>query len=126
MTPAPRSRTPATAISPIPISHVQFRDSLDPQRSDQHQDSTHEERDPPDERVEDRIEIVAAPEPEREEYEDRQPGQDPARDARLSREHLDEPPQLHSPADDLGHAVEHLGRVAARLALKLHDERDLL
>ena len=59
-------------------------------------------------------------------HEDRQTGQDPPRDASLSREHLDEPPELHPAPDHLGDPVEHFGRVAAGLALEAHDERDLL
>ena len=39
---------------------------------------------------------------------------------------LDEPAELHAPADRLGDAVEHLGRVAAGLALEPHHHRDLL
>ena len=53
-------------------------------------------------------------------------GEDPARDPGLSRQHLDEAPELHPAADDLGDPVEHLGRVTAGLALEAHDERDLL
>ena len=53
-------------------------------------------------------------------------GQDPARDSGLRGQHLDEAPELHAAADDLGDAVEHFGRVTAGLALEAHDERDLL
>ena len=45
---------------------------------------------------------------------------------RLRRQHVDQSAELHSAADDLGDPVEHLGRVAARLALEAHDERELL
>ena len=38
----------------------------------------------------------------------------------------DQPPERDALADRVGHAVEHLGRVAARLALEGRDERDLV
>ena len=66
MMPAPRSSTPATAISPMPMSHVQLRDLLDPERADQDHDASDDERDLADERVEHRLEVVAAGEDERE------------------------------------------------------------
>src|SRR6478735_8011226 len=122
--PAPRSRTPAIAINPRPMSHVQFRDLLDPQRPDQHENGSEDECDPADQRVNHRIEVVPAGEREGKEYEDRQAGQDPAGDARLRRQDVHHPAQLHAPADDLGDAVEHLCRVTAGLALQLHHETE--
>ena len=55
-----------------------------------------------------------------------QPGDDPARHAALSRERLDHPLQRDPVAHGVGHAIEDLRRVAARLALKRRDQRDLL
>src|SRR5262245_19142088 len=89
--PAPRSRTPATAINPMPMSHVQFRDLLDPHRPDQNEDRSEDECDPSDEGVNHRIEIVPARERQGEEHEDRQAGQDPAGDARLCRQDVHHP-----------------------------------
>ena len=44
----------------------------------------------------------------------------------LSRQDVHEAAELHAAADRLGDAVQHLGRVAAGLALEPHDHRDLL
>src|SRR4029079_10879740 len=81
MIPAPRRSTPATAIRPIPISHVQFRDLLDPQRPDEHEDRAEHECDLADERVQQRVQGVAAGQDEHEEDAERQCREDPARDS---------------------------------------------
>ena len=63
---------------------------------------------------------------DRREQSDRKPGDDPARHPALSRERLDHPLQRDPVAHGVRHAVEDLRRVAARLALKRRDQRDLL
>ena len=79
--------------------------------------ASHDEHDFPDHGVEHRLEILGARKQKNEEHEDRQRSEDPARDSRLRREHVDEPAKLHASTDDLCHAVEDLCRVAAGLTL---------
>ena len=61
-----------------------------------------------------------------EEDADRERGQDPPRHAALSGERAGETAQLLAGADVVGHLVDHLGGVAACVALQEGDERDLL
>ena len=63
---------------------------------------------------------------EEEQEHDRDRRENVAGDPALRGQDADEAPELHPAADVLDHAVEHLGRVASRLALQARDDRDLL
>ena len=69
---------------------------------------------------------VGVDQEEDDEDEDGQEREDPARQPTLRRERSDEAEDLLAGADVLDHPVEHLGHVAARVALKQSDDRDLL
>ena len=69
---------------------------------------------------------VGVDDPEKRGHEDREPRQDPAGHPSLSSERLDQSPNLRALADGADDGVEDLGRVAARRALQLGEERDLL
>ena len=77
-------------------------------------------------RLPERRQVGAVDQVDPEEDEDRQRGQDPARHAALSGKRAGEPAQLLARADVVGHLVDHLGGVAACVALQERDESDLL
>src|SRR5438132_10840513 len=116
MTPAPRRSTPAMAT--INMSHHYLRDLLEDVRADQEQHDPHDERESAQVGVEERVEPRGVDDEDPPGEHDGEGGQDPAREAPLGGEDLDQTPELHLAADVVHDSVEDLGRVPAGFAGK--------